>query len=123
MAPASCSTDIAQPRSVRIAARRSFVISIENAPIGDESSRHAFVPAGSANQGFQIGAPVSFSRVLAVTPVAAAAVFQKNVQRFRALVSGNGPGVPAPFRSLCLFEIRFLSSRERVIAMSSALPY
>jgi hypothetical protein len=32
MAPAPCSTEIAQPRSVRIAGRFSFVISIETAP-------------------------------------------------------------------------------------------
>lgn len=39
IAPASCSTEIAQPRSVRIADRRSFVINIETAPAGDESFR------------------------------------------------------------------------------------
>jgi hypothetical protein len=37
MVPASCSTEIAQPRSVRVAGRLSFVISIELAPTWDES--------------------------------------------------------------------------------------
>jgi hypothetical protein len=44
MAPASCSTEIAQPRSVRIAGRRSLVINIEIAPAQDESLRPQFVP-------------------------------------------------------------------------------
>ena len=37
IAPASCSTEIAQPRSVRVAARRFFVISIKKDPARDES--------------------------------------------------------------------------------------
>jgi hypothetical protein len=46
MAPASCSTLIAHPRSVRIAGRRSFVISIEIAPAGTNPSARLLVPGG-----------------------------------------------------------------------------
>jgi hypothetical protein len=42
MAPASSNTEIAQPRSVRIAMRGSFVISIEIAPWTDEAVGLAF---------------------------------------------------------------------------------
>jgi hypothetical protein len=53
MAPASCSTEIAQPRRLRIAGRRSFVISIEILLL--EESWHPVIRSGSMlDQGFGI---------------------------------------------------------------------
>jgi hypothetical protein len=46
VAPASCSTEIAQPRSVRIAGRLSLAISIELLLPGTNPSRPFAVPRG-----------------------------------------------------------------------------
>jgi hypothetical protein len=46
MAPLSCSTQIAQPRRLRIDGRLSFVVSIENRSSRDESFAPALVPRG-----------------------------------------------------------------------------
>jgi hypothetical protein len=46
MASASCNSEIAHPRSVSIAGRLSFVISIEITPAGTNPSVHLFVPSG-----------------------------------------------------------------------------
>src|SRR4051794_15847308 len=54
MAPASLSTEIAQPRSVRIAGCLSFVISIEMAPAGRILTPRGPFRAASTGQGFQI---------------------------------------------------------------------
>src|SRR5258707_14396832 len=63
MAPTSCSTAIAHPRTVRIAGRRSFIISIEIAPARDESLRAVPVPGTNTGQGFRIAVALAFPPV------------------------------------------------------------
>jgi hypothetical protein len=64
MAPASCSTEIAQPCSVRIAARLSFIISIEIAPATETNPfGTSAVPAVNTWQGFGIAGAQAFPRV------------------------------------------------------------
>ena len=53
MAPASCSTEMAQPRSVRIADRRSFVISIGSSPAWMNPRTPLFVPGRCHRSGFE----------------------------------------------------------------------
>src|SRR5690349_17162986 len=84
MAPTSCSTPSAHPRSVRIAGRLSLVISIEIAPHRDESAPPRSFPALSTGQGFPNGR------------AGLVHVFPSAVENAKDLAEASGPGRISP---------------------------